>query len=70
MVYTAGTCGGSSGAPIIKVDGKKLLVVGLHREGVEKEKDNSTKGYNCGSTFLQIIKSIHDEDWHLQLTGD
>ena len=68
MLYTAGTCGGSSGAPIIKVDGKKLLVAGLHRGGMEK--GNYTQGYNFGSYFLQILKSICDEEWHLKLTGD
>ena len=72
IVYTAGTDKGSSGAPILKVDGQKILVVGLHRGGKPKNWDSKdTEGYNFGSCFSQIIESIDKDDgWHSQLQGD
>ena len=59
MVYTAGTDDGSSGAPILKVSGQKLFCVAIHRGGHENNWDgDDTKGYNFGSRFAEIYKSI------------
>ena len=41
-----------------------LEVVGLHRGGVEYDWDGqNARGYNYGSSFVEIIESIK-EDWH------
>ena len=64
MVYRGGTDPGSSGGPIFKVVNKDLVIVGLHRGGYMDNWDGKhTKGYNYGTRFSDIIKSVQ-EDWH------
>ena len=63
MVYRCGTDPGSSGGPILKVVNKDLVIVGLHRGGLEDNWDTKgSRGYNYGTHFSDIIESIQ-EDW-------
>lgn len=76
MVYTAATNPGSSGAPILKEVGQKLLIAGIHQEGKRSNwylsywRVKKIQGYNCGSLFTEVHKSITKEDWHQKLSGD
>ena len=61
MVYKAGTDEGSSGSPILKQDGEKMVIAGLHRGGKEKNWDGKgAEGYNFGSLFTEIYASIRN----------
>ena len=71
MVYTAATDPGSSGGPILKEVGQKLLIAGMHQAGEKSDWDGrKTQGYNHGSLFIEIHKSIIEKDWHQKLSGD
>ena len=65
MVYRGETAEGSSGGAILKaVKGIGLKIVGLHRGGHANNWDgNDAKGYNYGSLFTEIKKSLA-EDWN------
>ena len=64
MVYRCGTDPGSSGGPILKVVKKDLVIVGLHRGGLEDNWDKQDAiGYNFGTPFSDIITSMQ-KDWH------
>ena len=65
MVYRGETDEGSSGGAILKaVIGLSLKIVGLHRGGHKDDWDGSgAKGYNYGSLFTEINKSL-TEDWN------
>ena len=64
MVYRSGTDEGSSGGPILKGVKGDLKIVGLHRGGhLDDWDDKGASGFNFGSLFTEIYKSIH-EDWH------
>ena len=60
-MYECGTERGSSGSPILKEDNGSLRIVGLHRGGFNKKKDQM--GYNYGSQFSEILKSLNDQDF-------
>ena len=65
IVYSAGTDLGSSGGPVLKVFNKRLEIVGLHRGGLDNNWDKEgAKGFNYGSLFSDIYKSIQQKDWH------
>ena len=71
IVYSAGTDSGSSGGPVLKVSSKRLVIVGLHRGGFDHNWDEKgAKGFNFGSLFSEIHKSIQStqsiqqKDWH------
>ena len=65
MVYRGETAEGSSGGAILKaVKGIGLKIVGLHRGGYADNWDRSgAKGYNYGSLFTEINKSLA-ENWN------
>ena len=64
MVYRCGTDPGSSGGPIFKIVDEDLVIVGLHRGGLEDNWDTKdSKGFNYGTHFSDIIRSIK-EDQH------
>ena len=65
MVYGSETAEGSSGGVILKaVKGSGLKIVGLHRGGhTDKWDGNRAKGYNYGSLFTEIKKSLA-ENWN------
>ena len=65
MVYRGETAEGSSGGAILKaVKGSGLKVVRLHRGGHTDNWDGSgAKGYNYGSLFTEINKSLA-ENWN------
>ena len=68
IVYCAGTDLGSSGGPVLKVSNRRLVIIGLHRGGHNKNWDkNGAKGFNYGSLFSEIhesIQSTQQKDWH------
>ena len=64
LVYRCGTDPGSSGGPIFKIVDEDLVIVGLHRGGLE---DNwvtkGSRGFNYGTHFSDIIRNI-EKDQH------
>ena len=57
MVYDSGTKEpGSSGSPIVKKVGKKLMIAGLHKGG-----DNKSHKFDMGTLFSMILRDLHGE---------
>ena len=57
LVYESGTLQGSSGSPVLKEVNDKLRLVGLHREGHDKEPK-----FNLGSLFCDIVHQLKNEE--------
>ena len=61
MLYQAGTEPGSSGSPVLKVVDRHLVIVALHKGG--KDKAEGHLGYNYGSHFSEILKSVNNKNF-------
>ena len=64
-MYPSGTEPGSSGSPILEEVEGDLVIAALHRGG--KETAQGHLGYNFGSQFAEILKSLRNEP-HLSST--
>ena len=61
MIYRSGTDEGSSGSPVLKEVGGKLVIVALHKGGHDNAPGKL--GYNYGILFSEILKWIRNDDF-------
>jgi len=74
LIYESGTDEGSSGSPVLKNFGGKLVIVALHKGGHCYSNTSDKVGYNYGILFSEILKWIRNEDFlkstYVQLTDN